>query len=149
MTGKQIIILLVEDNEGHAKLIMRALGDVEVPQKIFWVADGEEALDYLFHHRKYEDKEKSPRPDLIILDLRLPKRDGQEVLKKIKQSAKLKSIPVVVITSSQNEEDETEAYRNYANSYLLKSADFQEFAGMIQEVGSYWLIWDQQGRIGM
>jgi len=149
MTGKQIIILLVEDNEGHAKLIMRALGDVEVPQKIFWVADGEEALDYLFHHRKYEDKEKSPRPDLIILDLRLPKRDGQEVLKKIKQSAKLKSIPVVVITSSQSEEDETEAYRNYANSYLLKSADFQEFAGMIQEAGSYWLIWDQQGRIGM
>ena len=148
-TSKTTIILLVEDDEGHAKLITRALEGVEVPKKIFWVADGEAALDFLFHHRKYEDKDKSPRPDLIILDLRLPKRDGQEVLKKIKNSAKLKSIPVVVITSSQNKEDEAQAYANYANSYLLKPSDFHEFSGMIQEAGSYWLIWNQRENVGM
>jgi len=144
-----MIILLVEDDEGHAKLIMRALGGVEVPQKIFWVSDGKEALDYLFHHGQYGDKNKSPRPDLVILDLRLPKRDGQEVLKTIKHSANLKGIPVVVITSSKNKEDEMEAYSNYANSYLLKPSDFHDFSGLIEEAGSYWLIRNHQERVGM
>ncbi|MFZ2071506.1 MAG: response regulator [Halobacteriota archaeon] len=149
VASKQIIILLVEDDEAHAKLIMRALDEVNVPKRIFWVNDGEAALDFLFHHGIYRDEKESPRPDLIVLDLRLPKRDGHEVLREIKKSRELRNIPVVVITASQKEEDEMLAYSNYVNSYLLKPSDFHEFAGMIYEAGSYWLIWNQHERYGM
>jgi len=147
--SKPIIILLVEDDEGHAVLIPRALEDVEVPKRIYWVTDGEEALDYLFHRGAYADIDKSPRPDLIILDLRLPKRDGQEVLQEIKKSEELRHIPVVILTNSMNEEDEVLAYSNYVNSYLHKPTNFRDFSGLVQEVGAYWLIWNQHPDVGM
>lgn len=139
MKEEKIVTLLVEDDEAHAVLTMRTLEEEGVSNEIHWVTDGEEALEYLFQTGSYADETKSPRPDLIILDLRLPKRDGHEVLSAIKQSADLKVIPVVVLTTSENDEDMTRAYNNYANSYLVKPLGFGEFSEMIRELRSYWL----------
>ena len=136
----QTIILLVEDDEAHAILISRIIEKTGVANKIYRVGDGEEALDYIFHRGNYAAKESSPRPDLVLLDLRLPKLDGHEVLIAIKQSEKLNSIPVVVLTTSENESDVLKAYRNHANSYLVKPMGFGEFSELIRELGFYWLV---------
>ena len=101
-------------------------------------------MDYLFRRGKYADKEKSPRPDLILLGLQLPKLDGLEVLKEVKESDDLKSIPVVVLTVSESEGDIAQAYSNYANSYLVKPVDFGEFYEMIRDLGHYWLVLNQK-----
>lgn len=143
MKGRPAIILLVEDDEAHAMLIMRSFEEARIANRIYWVTNGEEALDYLFHREKYADKEKSPRPDLILLDLRLPKRDGHEVLKEIKKSEELRIIPVVVLTTSESEADMIKAYLNYANSYLVKPVDFDKFKRMTEHLGYYWLVWNQ------
>jgi len=143
MRGNPAVILLVEDNEAHAMLTMRALEDAKIANEIHWVVDGEEAVNYLFHRGKYADKRISPRPDLILLDLRLPKLDGHEVLRIIKNSDDLKHIPVVVLTTSKREGDMAKAYNNYVNSYLVKPIDFGEFTEMIRELGFYWLIWNK------
>ena len=140
MKGKPAVILLVEDDEAHAILIIRSFEDIKLGNKVYWVSDGEEALDYLFRRGKYADKEKSPRPDLILLALQLPKLDGLEVLKEVKKSDDLKSIPVVVLTVSESEGDIAQAYSNYANSYLVKPVDFGEFSEMIRDLGHYWLV---------
>ena len=144
MRGNPAVILLVEDNEAHAMLTMRALEDAKIANEIHWVVDGEEAVNYLFHRGKYADKRISPRPDLILLDLRLPKLDGHEVLRIIKNSDDLKHIPVVVLTTSKREGDMAKAYNNYVNSYLVKPIDFGEFTEMIRELGFYWLIWNKR-----
>ena len=136
----QTILLLVEDDDAHAILISRMIEKTGVANKIYRVDDGEEALDYIFHRGNYAAKESSPRPDLVLLDLRLPKLDGHEVLIAIKQSEKLKSIPVVVLSTSENESDISKAYRNQANSYLVKPMGFGEFSELIRELGSYWLV---------
>jgi two-component system response regulator len=138
--GGRNITLLVEDDDAHATLVMRVLEEAGVENTIYLVSDGEEALDYLFHRGKYAAKKNSPRPDLVILDLRLPKLDGHDVLAAIKQSDELKVIPVVVLTTSDNEKDIIQAYRNYANSYLVKPLGFGEFSEMIRELSSYWLV---------
>ncbi len=143
MKGNPAVILLVEDDEAHAMLTMRTLEDEKIANEIHWVVDGEEAVNYLFRRGKYADKGKSPRPDLILLDLRLPKRDGHEVLREIKKSNDLKHIPVVVLTTSESEGDMVKAYSNYVNSYLVKPIDFGEFTEMIRELGFYWLIWNR------
>jgi len=142
MEDKSAVVLLVEDDETHAMLIMRCFGRMEV-NNIHWVSDGMEALDYLIHRGKYEDIEKNPRPDLILLDLRLPKRDGHEVLKDIKNSDDLRTIPVVILTTSKNEYDVTKAYLNHANSYLVKPLGFDKFQQMTEDLGIYWLQWNQ------
>ena len=142
MVDKSAVVLLVEDDETHAMLIMRCFGRMEV-NNIHWVSDGMEALDYLIHRGKYEDVEKNPRPDLILLDLRLPKRDGHEVLKDIKNSDDLRTIPVVILTTSKNEYDVTKAYLNHANSYLVKPLGFDKFQQMTEDLGIYWLQWNQ------
>lgn len=147
MEGKPAVILLVEDDEAHAMLIMRAFEDAKVANKIYWVSDGKEALDYLFRRGKYAGNGKSPRPDLILLDLRLPKLNGHEVLKEIKNSGDLKHIPVVVLTTSQSEVDIAKAYSNYVNSYLVKPIDFGEFSAIVQELGFYWLLWNQKPKL--
>lgn len=134
------MILLVEDEEAHAILITRALEDAGAENKIYLVSDGDKALDYLFHRGKYTDKKSSPRPDLVILDLQLPKLDGHEVLTAIKQSEDLRSIPVVVLTTSEEEEDIVRAYRNCTNSYLVKPLGSGMFPKMIFELSSYWLV---------
>lgn len=144
MNNKPAVILLVEDDEGHAIIAMRCFKEVTEVNKVFWVKDGEEALDYLFHKGKYTDKGKSPQPDLVLLDLRLPKLDGPEVLHAIKESEDLRIIPVIVLTSSENEADVLKAYSNYANGYLVKPPSFKMFRQMITDTSVYWLMWNKQ-----
>ena len=117
MDGEALNILLVEDNMDHAELIMRSFDDYRVANKIYHVIDGEEALNFLFRRGEYTDPKKSPIPHVILLDLRLPKIDGLDVLKEIKADEKLRSVPVVVLTTSDSEQDMAHAYNNHANSY--------------------------------
>ena len=144
MNGEAVIILLVEDDPNHAELILRGLQDNGVANEIHHVMDGEAALDYLFRRGEYADPEKSPRPHLILLDLRLPKIDGQEVLEEIKADDELRSIPVVILTTSEAERDIVRAYQNHVNSYLVKPVDFAQFAQMMRDLGFYWLYWNRQ-----
>jgi CheY-like chemotaxis protein len=143
MQGEAVEILLVEDDPAHAELIIRGLEDNLVGNRIHHVADGEAALDYLFRRGEHADAENSPRPHLILLDLRLPKIDGLEVLREIKADGGLRRIPVVVLTTSEGEGDIARAYDNYANSYLVKPVDFDRFGKLMRDLGFYWLIWNQ------
>ncbi len=143
MIDKTKTVLLVDDDETHALLIKRSFAEIGV-ERIYWVGDGEEALDYLFRRGKYADEENSPRPDLILLDLRLPKKDGHEVLRELKGSEDLKVIPVVVLTTSMNRQDIWNAYNNHANSYLVKPMGLGKFQQMIKDLGVYWLEWNQK-----
>ena len=140
MKKKARTILLIEDDAAHAALITRILEEVCAGAEIHVVKDGQEALEYLVHSGKYAAQEMSTRPDLVLLDLRLPRVDGQEVLKAIKQSETLKAIPVVVLTSSESENDVVIAYRNYANSYLVKPLGFGGCSALLRELSTYWLV---------
>lgn len=140
--GEPLTILLVEDNSAHAELVIRSFESQRVANKIYHVWDGEEALDYLFRRGNYADAEKSPRPNVVLLDLRLPKIDGLEVLREIKNCEGLKRIPVVVLTTSQAEIDASRAYDCHANSYLIKPLDFELFTKLMEELGFYWLGWN-------
>jgi len=137
-----IRILLVEDNDAHVKLILRAFKEDRLANPVHVVSDGEQALDYLFRRGDYQDPAKSPRPDMILLDLKLPKIDGLEVLKTVKEDVKLKDIPVVVLTSSTDQRDVHEAYRHYVNSYIAKPVDFDKFRQVVQELDYYWTIFN-------
>lgn len=143
MQSKPAEILLVEDDFDHAELITRILQDNQMVNQIHHVADGEAALDYLFQRGEYADPERSPRPHLIPLDLRLPKIDGFEVLRQIKRDEELRRIPLVVLTSSQADSDITRAGDNYVNSYLVKPVAFDEFRRMLRDLRSYWLVWNR------
>lgn len=138
-----IRILLVEDNEAHTKLILRTFEEDRLANPLHAVRDGEEALDYLYRRGAYQDPETSPRPDLILLDLKLPKVDGIRVLKTIKADESLRTIPVVILTSSNAEQDVHDAYANYASSYLTKPVDFEKFHRMVQDLDFYWTIWNK------
>lgn len=142
MKGELLNILLVEDNEDHAELVLRNFADNHVANKIFHVKDGEEALDYLLHRGLYTEPVSSPTPNLILLDLRLPKVDGLEVLQTIKNNEALRTIPVVVLTSSAAEKDVAMAYAANANSYLVKPVDFGKFMQLMKDLGFYWLGWN-------
>jgi CheY-like chemotaxis protein len=141
--GEPLAILLVEDNEDHAELICRSFEEHQVLNKLKLVHDGAEALDYLFRRDQYKDPATSPQPHVILLDLRLPKVDGLEVLKQIKESELLRSIPVVVLTSSKTEGDINKAYAKHVNSYLTKPVDFDKFTKLLKDLGFYWLAWNQ------
>ncbi len=119
---KEINILLVEDTEEHALLVKRALEDGMLRPRLFWVHDGEEALDFLYHRADYADEKEYPRPDVILLDLRLPGISGIEVLEQIKREEKLKDIPVAVMTVSDEKGDILRTYQAGARGYVLKSA---------------------------
>jgi CheY-like chemotaxis protein len=106
------------------------------------VVDGQEALDYLFRAGNYVEPDSSPRPDVVLLDLRLPKVDGLEVIKALKDSEDLRKIPIVVLTTSEAEQDVARAYVNHANSYVVKPVDFQKFRDLMNELGYYWLVWN-------
>ena len=139
------VILLVEDDDSHVMLVKRCLNDTNAAKEVCRVSNGKDALDYLFRRGDYADEEeKSPRPDLILLDLRMPKIDGLKVLEEIKGSEDLMDIPIVVLTTSENEADITRAYRNHANSYLVKPSDIEEFGNMMKETYSYWLNWNRR-----
>jgi CheY-like chemotaxis protein len=133
-------ILLVEDEPAHAELTKRAIRKAGNANRIFIVSDGEEAFDYLYHRGKYEDKDKYPLPGLILLDIKLPGIDGIEVLKEIKEDTLLKRIPVIMLTTSEREEDIARSYNHYANSYLTKPVGFKEFEEKIMQIEFYWMI---------
>ena len=137
------VILLVEDDEDHAMLVTLAFENLDMGYGIHWVKNGKEAMDYLYHKGEFINQEDSPRPDLILLDLRLPVIDGHEVLKAIKESCELRAIPVVILTSSQNKADIKRAYTNYANSYLVKPMSSDTLVKMIGSLGVYWLKWNR------
>ncbi|MGA8352174.1 MAG: response regulator [Isosphaeraceae bacterium] len=131
-----IAILLVEDNAGDVRLMMETFREGRICKQIFVVEDGVEALALLRHDGKYGS---IPRPDLILLDLNLPRKSGQELLAEIKQDPDLKRIPVVVITSSQAEKDIIESYNNHANCYLIKPIGLEELTGLVRSVEKFWL----------
>jgi CheY-like chemotaxis protein len=142
INGNPLVILLVEDNQAHAELIVRSFENHRVVNSIYHVTDGEAALDYLFRRGDYADPAKSPRPHVILLDLRLPKIDGLEVLKQIKSAPGIDKIPVVILTTSTAERDVAGAYEAHANSYLVKPVDFEKFTTLMSELGFYWLGWN-------
>lgn len=143
MEGELLVILLVEDNLDHTELVMRSFENHRVANKIHHVPDGQAALAYLFRRGDYTDPRRSPRPHVILLDLRLPKVDGVEVLKQIKDSKDLRRIPVVILSSSETEKDMAGAYENHANSYIVKPVDFEKFAQLMDDLGFYWLAWNR------
>jgi len=144
LNGQPLTILLVEDNPDHAELVMRSLGDFKVANSIIHVDDGQAALDYLNGQGEYAERLKFPLPNLVLLDLRLPKVDGLEVLREVKESDELKSIPVVILTTSDADRDMTRAYASGANSFLTKPVDFLEFTRLMSDLGFYWLAWNKR-----
>ena len=140
MNGSPIEILLVEDKPAHAEIVRRNLEQARLANRLTHVPDGQEALDLLHRRGRYADAE---RPGLILLDLRLPKVDGLEVLRAVKQDPDLATIPVVVLTTSAAETDVARAYEYRANSYLVKPVDFAGFKEMIHALGFYWLVWNR------
>ena len=138
MKGKYI--LLAEDNLDHQKLTMRALRKSNILNDIVTVNDGAEALDFLFGRGPHADRDTSILPMLILLDLKLPKVNGLEVLKEIRAHERTRLVPVVVLTSSKEEQDLLASYRLGANSYIRKPVDFNQFADAIRDVGLYWLV---------
>lgn len=141
MVGEPVLVMLVEDNLDHAELVMRTLADHRVANRIIHFTDGQSALDYLFRRGEYADP-PGARPHVILLDLRLPRVDGIEVLQAIKESPELRQIPVVVLTTSETEKDIARAYYNHANSYLVKPVGYDEFVKLMQDLGFYWLSWN-------
>ncbi|MGB0838760.1 MAG: response regulator [Chitinophagales bacterium] len=134
--NKIVEILLVEDNPGDIRLTQEALKEGSIPSNLNTVMDGAEAIRFLFQEGEYAE---APRPDLILLDLNLPKRDGREVLAKIKVDDDLKRIPVVVLTTSNAETDILKAYDLHANCYITKPVDFNRFIDVIQAIEQFWL----------
>ena len=141
LQGEPLKILLVEDNIDHAELVSRSLEEHNVANFMSHVSDGQSALDYLFRQGAYADREPG-YPHLILLDLRLPKVDGMEVLRQIKESSDLIAIPVVILTTSEQDIDVAKAYEYHANSYVVKPIDFSKFSELIADLGYYWLSWN-------
>ena len=139
MHNQNIEILLVEDNPSDAEMAIRALKKNHLVNSLFHVKDGMEALDYIYSRGKYADR-KENNPRLIILDLKLPKVDGLQVLKTIKNDELTKNIPVVIMTSSREEKDVVEGYRLGVNSYVVKPLGFENFTKAVAELGLYWMI---------
>ncbi len=129
-------ILLVEDNPGDVRLTVEALKEIKIRNRLWVVNDGIEALEFLRHEGRFAD---SPRPDLILLDLNLPRKDGSEVVAEIKNDPELKRIPVVILTTSAAERDIIRSYESHANCYLTKPVDFLQFIGVMRSVENFWL----------
>ncbi|MCA2000743.1 MAG: response regulator [Chloroflexi bacterium] len=147
MEGEPVLVLLVEDNMDHAELVIRTLEDHRIANKIRHFTDGQTALDYLLRRNDYSDPAFSPRPHMILLDLRLPRVDGLEVLKIVKENNELKNIPVVILTTSEAERDMIRAYDHHVNSYLVKPVGFDDFNKLMNDLGFYWLGWNAHPRI--
>jgi len=144
MTGECVVdILLVEDNQQDAELMIRAIRKRHLANPVHVVADGAEALDFLFCRGPYADRDFSKPPKLVMLDLKLPKVSGLEVLKAIKEDRTLRALPVVIVTSSREDPDIASAYALGANSYVVKPVDFDEFLDAISRVELYWLLVNQ------
>ncbi len=144
MIGEPMMILLVEDNPDHAELVIRNMEHFKVANKIVHLDDGEAALDYLYGNGEYADRKRFPLPHLMLLDLRLPKVDGLQVLREVKCNDTLRALPVVVLTTSDAERDLAMAYKYHANSYLTKPVDFNDFSRLLGDLGFYWLAWNKR-----
>jgi two-component system response regulator len=138
MTDKKI--LLVEDNPSDVKLTQRALEKNNLLNKLVVAIDGQDALDYLFGGGKYSGRDVADQPSIILLDLKLPKIDGLIVLQRIRDDARTRHIPVIILTTSTEEMDLARAYELGANSYIRKPVDFKEFVGAVAQLGFYWLV---------
>jgi two-component system, response regulator len=136
---QQVEILLVEDNPEDAEMTMRALRKRNLANHLHWVKDGEEALEYLFCTGRYAERELRSPPRLVLLDIKMPKVDGIEVLRRVK-SSELKQVPVVVMTSSNEERDVLESYRLGVNSYIVKPVQFEDFMDTVAKIGLYWVL---------
>ena len=143
MIENSIEILLVEDNPNDVELTLHALKKNNLTNHIHVVRDGAEALEYLFGGGVYAGRDVNHTPKVILLDLKLPKVDGLEVLKRIKSDERTRSIPVVVLTSSREERDIVESYRLGVNSYITKPVDFDQFTEAVRQLGLYWLLLNQ------
>lgn len=146
MINKQINILLVEDNPDDVELTLHALKRNNIVNPVKVVRDGQEAVDYLFYKGQYLNSDH-PLPNIILLDLKLPKLDGVEILQKIKIDRKLKLIPVVVLTSSKVESDLVKSYDLGVNSYIRKPVDFDQFVETVRQIGFYWLLINEQPEV--
>lgn len=142
MMGEPVLVMLVEDNADHAELVIRTMADHRIANRILHFSDGQSALDYLLRREEYQDPDSSPRPHMILLDLCLPRVDGLEVLHLIKQQEDTKTIPVIILTTSEAERDVARAYDNYVNSYLVKPVGYEEFSKLMNDLGFYWLGWN-------
>ena len=136
-------ILLIEDNPNDIELTLRVLKENNLANNVQVVKDGEEALDFIFGTGKYEDRDINLKPKIILLDLKLPKVSGIEILQKIRADERTKYIPVVVLTSSKEERDIVDAYKLGVNSYIVKPVQFESFVKTVKELGMYWLLINQ------
>jgi len=143
MNSGELDILLVEDNEDDMDLALHALRREKLANNIFVARDGEEALDFLFCRGGFAQRSFNHPPKLVLLDLKLPKVDGMEVLKQVKSDPRTRTIPVVIMTSSKEERDLVAGYNLGANSYIQKPVDFEQFRETVKSVGLYWLIINQ------
>ena len=135
-----IDILLVEDNEADVKITLRAFKKARLRNNVFVVRDGQLALDFVYHQGEYQDKTKFPRPDLILLDINMPRLNGYEVLQKLKSDPSFCAIPVVMLTSSKNEDDVMKTYQWGATSYIQKPVDYDSFVKVVDGFNFYWNI---------
>lgn len=134
--GKPVEILLVEDSPGDVRLTIEALKEAKVKNNLNVAKDGVEALDYLLQRNQYKN---ASRPDLILLDLNLPRKDGRELLAEIKENTNLKRIPIVILTTSNNESDILKTYDLHANCYITKPVDFEQFYTVIKSIEEFWM----------
>jgi CheY-like chemotaxis protein len=139
----EVEILLVEDNPADAELTFRALKKNNIANKVVIVGDGEEALDFIFARGDFSTRNSNAFPKVILLDLKLPKVSGLEVLAEIKGNPKTRMIPIVVLTSSKEEKDIIESYKLGVNSYIVKPVDFDKFLLSVKDIGMYWLLINQ------
>lgn len=136
-------ILLVEDNPDDVELALRAFRKNKICNRVAVARDGAEALDYLFGTGEFQNKPQNPLPQVVLLDLKLPKVDGLEVLKRIRENERTKLLPVVILTSSQEEQDMMDGYLRGANSYIRKPIDFTQFADAVAQMHLYWMVLNQ------
>jgi len=146
MDNLQVEILLVEDNMDDAEMTIRALRKKNLSNRLTHLTDGEEALNFLFGKGKFEGRDINYKPKLILLDLKMPKIDGMEVLEKVKSNSETKKIPVVVLTSSKEDPDLKKCYELGANSYIVKPVEFESFINAVSELGLYWMLLNQVPR---
>jgi two-component system response regulator len=143
MSNRDIEILLVEDNPHEAQLTIRSLKKHNLANNLYHVEDGADALDFIFARDKFADRKDASALKVILLDLKLPKVDGLEVLKQIKNNDETKSIPVVILTSSKEEQDVITSYKLGVNSYIVKPVNFESFAKVVADLGMYWMFLNQ------
>ncbi len=133
-----VVILVVEDNPDHAHFTLKGLAEGTGAPRTYWVKDGEEALDFLLHRRRWADTTTAPRPSLILLDIHLPKLNGHEVLRHVKGDQALRSIPVIMLTTSELDDDVASTYRGGANSFVRKPVKFGQFLEEMKRLKEYW-----------